>query len=90
MEEIAILEKYILTKFLLKIFSYAGIFLLNLTVSSKMECRIGSPNDLLHEEECAWQEDKDEKCPGNGLYKGLVRANQGRMEAGASAGDGQG
>ena len=55
-----------------------------------MEYRIGSPNDLLHEEECAWQEDKDEKCPGNGLYKGLVRANQGRMEAGASAGDGQG
>jgi len=37
LEEIAILEKYILTKFLLKIFSYASIFLLNLTVSSKME-----------------------------------------------------
>ena len=55
-----------------------------------MEYRIGSPNDLLHEEECTRQEDKDEECPGNGLYKGLVRANQGRMEAGASAGDGQG
>ena len=55
-----------------------------------MEYRIGSPNDLLHEEECMWQEDKDEECPGNGLYKGLVRANQERMEAGASAGDGQG
>ena len=82
MEEIAILEKYILTKFLLKLFSYAGAFLPNLTVFSKMEYRIDSPNDLLH--------DKNEKCPGNGLYKGLVRANQGRMEAGASAGDGQG
>ena len=55
-----------------------------------MEYRIGSPNDFLHEEECAWQEDKDEECPGNGLYKGLAGANQGRMEAGASAGDGQG
>lgn len=47
-----------------------------------MEYRIGSPNALLHEEECAWQEDRDEKCSGNGLYKGLVRADQGRMEAG--------
>ena len=55
-----------------------------------MEYRIGSPNDFLHEEECTRQEDKDEGCPGNGLYKGLVRANQGRMEVGASAGDGQG
>ena len=90
MEEIAILEKYILAKFLLKIFSYAGAFLPNLTVYSKMEYRISSPNDLLHEEECTRQEDKDEECPGNGLYKGLVRANQGRMEVGASAGDGQG
>jgi len=90
LEEIAILEKYILTKFLLKIFSYAGAFLPNLTVFSKIEYRIGSPNDLLHGEECTRQEDKDEECPGNGLYKGLVRANQGRMEAGASAGDGQG
>ena len=79
-----------MAKFLLKIFSYAGAFLPNLTVSSKMEYRIGSSNDLLHEEECTRQEDKDEKCPGNGLYKGLVRANQGRMEAGASARDGQG
>jgi len=52
LEEIAILEKYILTKFLLKIFSYAGTFLPNLTVSSKMEYRIGSPNDFLRKEEC--------------------------------------
>ena len=53
LEEIAIHEKYILAKFLLKLFSYAGAFLLNLTVFSKMEYRIGSPNNLLHEEECA-------------------------------------
>jgi len=53
LEEIAILEKYILAKFSLKIFSCAGIFLPNLTVFSKMEYRIDSPNDLLHEEECA-------------------------------------
>jgi len=53
LEEIAILEKYILAKFSLKIFSCAGIFLPNLTVFSKMEYRIDSPNDLLRKEECA-------------------------------------
>ena len=52
-----------------------------------MEYRIDSPNDLLHEEECAWQEDKDEKCPGNGLYKGLVRGSKSSSQLGRNTVD---